>query len=84
MPALRTEITEIVTGLGALGDDLDAVLTADEAPDELRNVDEATWARLRTAHLDGTHRADILAAWNNGRALLRASDGLRNRRPAIV
>lgn len=84
MPALRTEITEIVTGLGALGDGLDAVLTADAAPDELRNVDEATWARLRTAHLDGTHRADILAAWNNGRALLRASDGLRNRRPAIV
>ena len=84
MPALRTEITEIVTGLGALGDDLDTVLTADAAPDELRNVDEATWARLRTAHLDGTHRAEMLAAWNNGRALLRASDGLRNRRPAIV
>ncbi|UDY34629.1 hypothetical protein [Dermatobacter hominis] len=84
MPALRTEITEIVTGLGALGeDDPDAVLV-DRPPAELRNVDSATWARLVAAHRDGTHRGEVLAAWHNGRALFRAVDGLRGRRPAVV
>lgn len=84
MPALRTEITEIVTGLGSLGvDDLDAVLT-DVAPVELRNVDGATWSRVVGAHRDETHRGEILAAWHNGRALFRAVDGLRARRPAVV
>ena len=76
MPALRTEITEIVTGLGALGaDDPDAVLSG-PPPAELRNVDDATWDRLVEAHRDGTHRGEVLAAWHNGRALFRAVDGL--------
>ena len=45
MPALRTELTEIVTGLAMLGDDsLDAALAA--RPDELVDVDERTWQRL--------------------------------------
>ncbi len=84
VPALRTELTEIVTGLGALGiDDLDAVLD-DRMPAALRNVDADTWARVVTAHRDGTFRAEVLAAWNNGRALFRAVDGLRLRRPELV
>jgi hypothetical protein len=84
VPALRTEITEIVTGLGALGeDDPDAVLV-DRPPEALRNVDDATWARLVDAHRAGTHRGEVLAAWNNGRALFRAVDGLRGRRPVVV
>ena len=84
MPALRTEITEIVTGLGALGaEHPDAVLNG-PVPAELRNVDDATWTRLVQAHAEGTHRGEVLAAWNNGRALLRATDGLRGRRPVLV
>lgn len=51
MPALRTEITEIVTGLGALGeDDLDAVM-AGPRPPEVHNVDDGTWDRLVAAHI---------------------------------
>ncbi len=84
MPALRTEITEIVTGLGALGeDDLDAVM-AGPRPPEVHNVDDGTWDRLVAAHIEGTHRGEVLAAWHNGRALFRANDGLRGRRPALV
>ena len=85
MAAIKTEITEIVTGLGSLGDaEPDDVLARAVPPVELRNVDGATWDRLVAAHRDGTHRAEVLAAWNNGRALFRAVDGLRGRRPAVV
>jgi hypothetical protein len=84
MPALRTEVTEIVTGLGTLGaPTLDDALAAGP-PAALRNVDAATWDRLREAHRDGGHRGEFLAAWNNGRAFLRSADGLRDRVPAIV
>ena len=66
MPALRTEITEIVTGLGMLdADDLDGLLDA-EVPRQLRNVDAATWGRLRAARGDRAHDGDFLAAWNTG------------------
>lgn len=84
VPALKTEITEIITGLGALGDDdLDVCLGSDPPP-ELHNVDGPTWGRLLAARSDGAHDAEFLAAWNNGRALLRAVDGLRGRRPRVV
>ena len=79
MPALRTEITEIATGLGALGlDDPDEAF-GDRPPPAVRNVDDATWARE-----DRGHQGEFLAAWNNGRALFRAADGLRGRTPAVV
>ncbi len=84
MPALRTEITEIVTGLGALGAEHPDEVLNGPVPAELRNVDDATWTRLVQAHAEGTHRGEVLAAWNNGRALLRATDGLRGRRPVLV
>ena len=84
MPALRTEITEIVTGLGMLGaDDLDGLLDA-EVPHQLRNVDAATWGRLRAARGDRAHDGDFLAAWNNGRAFFAAADGLRGRVPNTI
>lgn len=83
MPALRTEITEIVTGLGMLGAaDVDEALAA--RPRELREVDPATWQRLVDARHARTHDHDFLAAWNNGRAFLAARDGLRGRRPLVV
>ncbi len=84
MPALRTEITEIVTGLGMLGtDDLDELL-AGAVPPTLHNVDAEVWARLRDARGDRAHDGDFLAAWNNGRAFFAAPDGLRGRTPSII
>ncbi len=85
MASLRTEITEIATGLGTLGsEDPAAVFASSDAPAELRGVDATTWTRLRGAFLDREHEGEFLAAFNNGRALLRARDGLRGRTPAIV
>ncbi|MCP4436379.1 MAG: hypothetical protein GY812_12915 [Actinomycetia bacterium] len=85
MASLRTEITEIVTGLGTLGDDdPQAALAGAKAPPELRNVDDGTWDRLRGAFADRNHEGEFLAAFNNGRALLRATDGLRDRHPVAI
>lgn len=84
MPALRTEITEIVTGLAMLGvGSLDDLLDG-EVPEPLHEVDPATWSRLRDAHAAREHQVDFLAAWNNGRAFLGAEDGLRGRPPRLV
>lgn len=84
VPPLRTEITEIVTGLAMLGgEDLEEVLSASPPP-ELREVDAATWDRVVEAYDRREHRVDFLAAWNNGRAFLAADDGLRGRRPLLV
>lgn len=83
MPALRTEITEIVTGLGMLGvADLDQALA--QRPEQLRHVDDATWHRLCHARSARSHDHDFLAAWNNGRAFLTSAEALRGRPPALV
>ncbi|MEI2696907.1 MAG: hypothetical protein V9E94_00705 [Microthrixaceae bacterium] len=83
MPALRTEITEIVTGLAMLGaETLDDAMSA--RPCELVGVDDPTWERLAGARHDRAHDRDFLAAWNNGRAFLAARDGLRGRRPIVI
>lgn len=85
MPALRTEITEIVTGLGTLGaTDLDSALGSPTVPGELRHVGLEVWTRLRAAWEHRDHQGEFLAAFHNGRALLRAEDGLRGRAPALV
>ncbi len=83
MPAPRTEVTEIVTGLGMLpaGSVGDALT---ERPAELTNVDTETWDRLVELHRGGDYRAEFAAAWANGRAFLDASDGLRGRRPLVI
>lgn len=83
MPGLRTEITEIVTGLGMVGfSDLATALAA--RPDQLRNVDADQWQRLEDAFADGGHAYDFEAAWTNGRAFLESPDGLRNRIPLVI
>jgi len=82
--ALKTEITEIVTGLAMLGADTLELALDVEPPEQLRNVDATTWQGLRTAHQGRTHDHDFLAAWNNGRAFLAARDGLRGRPPELV
>jgi hypothetical protein len=85
MPALRTEITEIVTGLGTLGaPDLDTAFEPGSPPGAFRHVDAQLWSRLRGSWQERRHEGEFLAAFHNGRALLRAEDGLRRRPPALV
>jgi hypothetical protein len=80
---LKTAITEIVTGLGMCGaDDVEPALAA--PPPALRNVDDATWQRLRDAWDNGVHRDLFVASFMNGRAFLHARDALRGRPPLVV
>jgi hypothetical protein len=82
LPGIKTEITEIATGIGALGHDLRAAL--EEPPGRIANVGPATWERLRRAFDDGTSAALFSGAWRNGQAFLLAADGLRGRLPVRV
>src|SRR5688572_22791940 len=83
MPSLRTEITEITTGLAMLGlGDLDWALAS--RPAEIHGVAEPVWDRLAAARGQGDHDADFHRAWQNGLAFLRADDALRSRVPARI
>jgi hypothetical protein len=82
MPRLETEISELATALGALGHDLTAAL--ERRPDQILNVADDTWARLREAHGCGEHSALFASSWANGHAFLWARDGLRGRLPIRV
>ena len=83
MPAPKTEITEITTGLALLGaDDLDEALAT--RPDAVANVDDDTWGRLVDHARAGRYRTEFAAAWANGRAFLHADEGLRGRPPRVV
>lgn len=83
MPSLRTEITEIVTGLGMLGyRDLDDVLSI--GPAAVANVTGEHFRRLAGARAAGEYRAEFATAWENGRVFARAEDGLRGRPPWAV
>ncbi|HEX6419710.1 MAG TPA: hypothetical protein VFZ77_14520 [Acidimicrobiales bacterium] len=83
MPADRTEITEIVTGLATYGAlDLPAALA--DPPASFGGVGPERWRRLRDLERSGRYRAEFAAAWANGRAFLQARDGLRGRPPEVV
>ena len=83
MPRLISEITEIVTGLGMTGADrIEDALGS--RPDALMAVDDATWTRVCAAFDDRSLRTAFLGAFANGRAFLRADDGLRGRLPQRV
>lgn len=83
MPSIRTEITEIVTGLGMLGlGDVDEALEVQ--PALLQNVPAAAWQRLSVARNSGEFNTDFEASWANGEAFLRADDALRGRPPARI
>jgi hypothetical protein len=83
VPSERTEITEIVTGLGTLGHhDLETAIRA--RPPEVTNVRDDQWERLEHLVLADEHRMTFAAAWANGRAFATARDGLRGRRLVIV
>ncbi len=83
MPAIRTEVTEITTGLAMLGfSDLDRALAA--RPDWLRHVGEAEFDRLDRARAEAKLDPLFEAAWENGRRFLHSTDGLRGRVPDRV
>ena len=83
MPAARTEITEIVTGLAMLGgDDLEAAVRS--RPRQLRHVGDVHWERLETLLSDASERAAFASAWGNGRAFLHSPEALRGRVPLLV
>ena len=72
MPADRTEITEIVTGLAMFGAaDLASALAT--PPPAFGGVGEDRWERLRTLAAEGRYRAEFAAAWANGACFLAAA-----------
>lgn len=81
MPRELTEITEITTALGMLAPTLDQAI---EACPAALNVPTASWQRLKAGWSQGDHRDSFDTAFENGRAFLHASDGLRERRPIRV
>lgn len=80
MPAIRTEITEIVTGLAMLGyRDLKQALEV--RPGHILNVESEHFDRLDEARASGDHDLEFETAWENGAAFSRSIDGLRGRPP---
>jgi hypothetical protein len=83
MPGIKTELTEIVTGLGMLDDS-----TPEEAvgkrPQAMRNLEDVHWERLSDAVRNPAYHSDVRSAWENGRAFFNAVDGLRGRRPVTI
>jgi hypothetical protein len=81
VPAARTEITEIVTGLGCSGiDDLHEALAARP----VENVSDEVWEGLARLDREGRHRAEFAGAFANGRAFFVSDDGLRRRPPRRI
>ena len=76
MATPRTEITEIVSGLGMLGfSSLEHALTV--RPALVHNVGPAQFARLEAAFAAGEHRTEFAVAWANGEVFARSADHRR-------
>ncbi len=83
MPSVRTEISEIVTGLGLFGfRDLPRALAA--RPRYITNVDDPVYDRLDAAFAERRHGDVFDTAFANGMAFARADEALRGRPPWIV
>lgn len=83
MPALRTEITEIVTGLAMLGyRSLDEALLVH--PLSVTNLETHHYEQLAAARAGGQHDHEFAIAWENGRVFARSDDGLRGRPPWTI
>ncbi|MGZ5383272.1 MAG: hypothetical protein ACXWH0_04685, partial [Acidimicrobiia bacterium] len=75
MPALRTEITEIVTGLGMFGySNLHHAIGM--RPPGFDNVDDAVYDRLAVAYQSGNHSRAFATAWSNGVRFARSAVGV--------
>ena len=83
VPHLRTEITEIVTGLGTLGH-ADPAVALQHRPPQLRNVDDGAWDRVVEAWQRREYGQEFHAAFRNGEAFLRSPGALREKVPALV
>lgn len=80
MPTLKTEITEITTGMAMLGyQGIDRALEV--RPRHITHVSEATFDRLDAARAAGEHDREFEIAWSNGNAFARSELGLRGRPP---
>ena len=83
MPAIRTEVTEIVTGLAMLGfSDLDRALAT--RPAWYHHVSGEHFDRLDAARASGKLDEEFTTAWENGHRFLHSPDGLRGRVPDRV
>ena len=83
MADLRTSVTELITGLGMLEyETLDSALAA--RPAQMVSVAPEQWSQLEGAYQGGALRNEFHAAFENGRAFLYASDGLRGRHPKVI
>ena len=83
MPSVLTTVTELVTGLGMLGDPtVDRAL--ERRPPEMVSVAPATWDELAALRTGGHHDRQFESAFANGAAFLAAAEALRGRRPAVV
>ena len=80
MADVKTEITEIVTGLGMLGfQSIERVLEA--RPRTVHNVTDDHFERLEAAYGSGDHGGLFSTAWDNGLVFAHSADGLRGRPP---
>lgn len=83
MPSPRTEITEIVTGLGMTGlQNIQQALA--QRPEQMRNVSSQHWQRLSESFASGEYAVDFSNSWTNGEQFLRARSGLRDRIPVLI
>jgi hypothetical protein len=83
MPAERTHVTEITTGLGMVGDD-DLASLIGRRPPEMSNLTSTNWDQLTALWDSGTYETDFTAGFLNGQAFLAAPDALNGRRPRII
>lgn len=83
MPAERTLVTELATGLGTLGfGDIDDAL--ERRPAALANVSDADFSQLQTLRSEGKFDLEFATAFDNGQSFLASRDALNGRRPRIV
>jgi len=83
VPAPRTEITEIVTGLATMGfPSVDHALSV--RPRNFLHVEEGHYDTLAATRATGEYSEQFARAWENGVAFARAADGLRGRPPWSV
>lgn len=83
MPALRTEITEITTGLAMLGFvTLDRALEVRSA--SVVNVEQVHYEHLDAAYASGRFSREFDVAWRNGESFAHSPEGLRGRPPHLL
>lgn len=83
MASPRTEVTEIVTGLGMTGyKDLDEVLAM--RPRVVEHVSDEHFLRLRSLREEQRFAEQFELAWQNGKAFAQSNEGLRGRPPWLV